>query len=83
MLRQSLPVRRLADSWCANCRFIIRPDVPVNRAEPVSSGRTMSSREIYVRQYLAMLFVLPAAGAFAAGSSAGYEQGALMRASSP
>jgi hypothetical protein len=54
-------------------RFMVRPDVLANRAEPVSSGRTISPREIYVRRYLAMLFVLFPAGAFAAGSSVGYE----------
>jgi hypothetical protein len=59
----------------ARDRFIVRRDVPASRAEPIANGRTTFSWEIYVRQYLAILLVLIPADAFAAGSSAGYEQG--------
>jgi hypothetical protein len=62
------PRTRTAIMWN---RFIVRSDVPVNRAEPVSSGRTISLWETYVRQYLACCSVLVAAAAFAAGSSDG------------
>jgi hypothetical protein len=80
MSQQNLSLRRLAACLVRELQFvrntfIVRADVPANRAIPVSSGRIVSSRGIYVRQYFAILFILFPVAAFAAGSSVGYEQG--------
>jgi putative heme iron utilization protein len=64
-------------------RFIVRPDVPANRAERVSSGRTISSGDLCEAIPCNVVRALPGRrfrGRLLSGIRA---WGALMRASSP